>query len=106
MSGQTGTLWTGHCVIDAATGRVVTEAGATQIQFGTPDESDIDAYIASGEPLAVAGSFTLDGRGGWFIEAIHGDYGNVVGLSLPLLRRLLRWAPGSRSCGPPPSRLP
>ena len=62
---------------------------ATRVRFGTPSEQEIAAYVASGEPLAVAGSFTIDGRGGWFVEGIEGDHGTVVGISLPLLRRLL-----------------
>ena len=89
LAGQTGTLLTGHCVIDAATGATATEAGATQVRFGRPSEAEIAAYVASGEPLRVAGAFTLDGLGGWFVEEIRGDHGNVLGLSLPLLRRLL-----------------
>jgi septum formation protein len=56
---------------------------------GTPSEEEIAAYVASGEPLAVAGAFTLDGRGGWFVDGIDGDHGTVLGVSLPLLRRLL-----------------
>jgi septum formation protein len=89
MSGRTGTLVAGHCVIDAATGRQATAVGATRVRFGTPSEQEIAAYVASGEPLAVAGAFTLDGRGGWFVEGIEGDHGTVLGISLPLLRRLL-----------------
>ena len=89
MSGRTGTLVTGHCVIDAATGRQAAAVAATTVRFGTPSEEEIAAYVASGEPLAVAGAFTLDGRGGWFVEGIDGDHGNVLGVSLPLLRRLL-----------------
>jgi len=89
MSGRTGTLVTGHCVIDAATGRQAAAVPATRVRFGTPSEQEIAAYVASGEPLAVAGAFTLDGRGGWFVEGIEGDHGTVLGISLPLLRRLL-----------------
>jgi len=89
MSGRTATLVTGHCVINAATGQQAAAAAATRVRFGTPSEQEITAYVASGEPLAVAGAFTLDGRGGWFVEEIHGDHGNVLGVSLPLLRRLL-----------------
>ena len=62
---------------------------ATRVRFGVPSEEEIAAYVASGEPLAVAGAFTLDGRGGWFVDGIDGDHGNVLGVSLPLLRRLL-----------------
>ena len=89
MSGRSGTLVTGHCVIDAATGRQATAVAATTVRFGTPSERQLAAYVASGEPLAVAGAFTLDGRGGWFVDGIDGDHGNVLGISLPLLRRLL-----------------
>ena len=89
MSGRTGTLVTGHCVINAATGQRAAAVAATTVRFGTPSEQEIAAYVASGEPLAVAGAFTLDGRGGWFVDGIDGDHGNVLGVSLPLLRRLL-----------------
>jgi len=89
MRGRTGTLLTGHCVIDAATGQQAAAVAATTVRFGTPSEREIAAYVASGEPLAVAGAFTLDGRGGWFVDGIDGDHGNVLGVSLPLLRRLL-----------------
>ena len=87
MSGRTATLVTGHCVINAATGQRA--AAVAAVRFGTPSEREIAAYVASGEPLAVAGAFTLDGRGGWFVDGIDGDHGNVLGISLPLLRRLL-----------------
>jgi septum formation protein len=89
MSGRSGTLVTGHCVINAATGQQAAGVAATTVRFGTPSEQEIAAYVASGEPLAVAGAFTLDGRGGWFVDGIDGDHGNVLGVSLPLLRRLL-----------------
>jgi len=89
MSGRAGTLVTGHCVIDAATGRRAAAVAATTVRFGTPSDEDIEAYVASGEPLRVAGAFTLGGRGGWFVDGIDGDHGNVIGISLPLLRRLL-----------------
>jgi septum formation protein len=89
MAGRSGTLVTGHCVINAATGQWAAAVAATTVRFGTPSEREIAAYVASGEPLAVAGAFTLDGRGGWFVDGIDGDHGNVLGISLPLLRRLL-----------------
>jgi septum formation protein len=89
MAGQTGTLFTGHCVIDAGSGTAVSDVGATQVRFGWPTGPELAAYVASGEPLQVAGAFTLDGLGGWFVEEIRGDHGNVLGLSLPVLRRLL-----------------
>src|SRR5579871_2140048 len=89
LSGRTGTLVTGHCVINAATGQRAAAVAATKVRFGRPSEQEIAAYVASGEPLAVAGAFTLDGRGGWFVDGIDGDHGTVLGVSLPLLRRLL-----------------
>ncbi len=89
LSGRAGTLRTGHCLIDAATGRRAVAGAATVVRFGTPSDDEIAAYVASGEPLQVAGAFTLDGRGGWFVDGIDGDHGNVLGVSLPLLRRLL-----------------
>jgi septum formation protein len=89
MSGRTGTLVTGHCVVDAATGRRAAAVAGTRVRFGSPSQEEIAAYVASGEPLEVAGAFTLDGRGGWFVEGIDGDHGTVLGISLPVLRRLL-----------------
>jgi septum formation protein len=89
MSGRTGTLLTGHCLVDAATGSRAAAVAATSVRFGEPSDDEIAAYVASGEPLRVAGAFTLDGRGGWFVDGIDGDHGNVLGISLPLLRRLL-----------------
>ncbi|MEV7967129.1 Maf family protein [Sphaerisporangium sp. NPDC088356] len=89
MRGRTGRLLTGHCVIDAGTGADAAEVGATAVRFGEPSDEEIAAYVASGEPLRVAGAFTLDGLGGWFVDGIEGDHGNVLGISLPLLRRLL-----------------
>lgn len=88
MAGRTAVLYTGHCLIDASTGKTISEVAATTVRFGEPDEAEIEAYVASGEPLRVAGGFTLDGLGGWFVEGIVGDHGNVLGISLPLLRRL------------------
>ncbi|MEU9127317.1 nucleoside triphosphate pyrophosphatase [Kitasatospora sp. NPDC048540] len=89
MRGRSGVLRTGHCVIDTANGRQVSATASTTVRFGTPDDTELAAYIASGEPLHVAGAFTLDGRSAPFVEGIDGDPGNVIGLSLPLLRRLL-----------------
>ncbi|MER6298184.1 nucleoside triphosphate pyrophosphatase [Kitasatospora sp. NPDC001539] len=89
MRGRAGVLRTGHCVIDTATGRQSSETASTTVRFGTPDDEEVAAYVASGEPLYVAGAFTLDGRSAPFIDGIDGDPGNVIGLSLPLLRRLL-----------------
>ncbi|GJF29656.1 Maf-like protein [Kitasatospora sp. NE20-6] len=89
MRGREGVLRTGHCVIDTVTGRQSSATASTTVRFGTPDDAEVAAYIASGEPLHVAGAFTLDGRSAPFVEGIDGDPGNVIGLSLPLLRRLL-----------------
>jgi septum formation protein len=92
QTGRTGTLLTGHALLRVRDGRVVERAAgtaATDVRFGTPTADEITAYIDSGEPLGVAGAFTIDGLGGWFVEGIDGDPSCVVGLSLPLLRRLL-----------------
>jgi nucleoside triphosphate pyrophosphatase len=89
MRGRAGTLQTGHCVYDTATGRHAAALASTLVHFGEPSDAEIAAYVASGEPLHVAGAFTLDGRSAPFIEGIEGDHGNVIGISLPLLRRLL-----------------
>ncbi|CAN3981009.1 nucleoside triphosphate pyrophosphatase [Kitasatospora purpeofusca] len=89
MRGRAGVLRTGHCVIDTTTGRQASATASTTVRFGTPDDAEVAAYIATGEPLHVAGAFTLDGRSAPFVEGIDGDPGNVIGLSLPLLRGLL-----------------
>jgi septum formation protein len=89
ISGRTGVLYTGHCVIDASTGRSASAVAGTTVRFGTPTRDEIAAYVTTGEPLHVAGGFTLDGYGGWFVDSIDGDHGNVLGISLPVLRRLL-----------------
>ena len=89
MRGRSGVLQTGHCVIDTGTGRQSSATASTTVRFGTPDDAEIAAYIATGEPLHVAGAFTLDGRSAPFVDGVDGDPGNVIGLSLPLLRRLL-----------------
>jgi septum formation protein len=88
MSGKSGTLFTGHCVIDAASGRGLVEAAATTVRFGTPTDAEITAYVNTREPLQMAGAFTIEGLGGWFVDSIDGDHNNVIGISLPLLRRL------------------
>lgn len=92
MAGHRGILHTGHCVLRVRNGVVVgqiDELGSATVHFGSPSAADLDAYVASGEPLWVAGAFTLDGLGGWFIDRIEGDPANVIGLSLPLLRTML-----------------
>ena len=92
MAGGTGELLTGHAVVRLAGGAVEGAAeGAerTLIRFGAPSAAEIDAYVATGEPLQVAGGFTLEGLGGWFVDGIDGNPSGVVGISLPLTRRLL-----------------
>lgn len=92
MAGGTGELVTGHVVLRLADGdidRVAEGHAVTTVRFAEPSEDELEAYLASGEPLAVAGAFTLDGLGGWFVEGIDGDPSNVIGISLPLVRRLL-----------------
>ncbi|MEU8624241.1 nucleoside triphosphate pyrophosphatase [Streptomyces sp. NPDC048669] len=89
MRGRSGVLRTGHSLTDTAAGRTVSETASTTVRFGEPTDAEIAAYVASGEPLHVAGAFTLDGRSAPFVDSIDGDPGNVIGLSLPLLRRLL-----------------
>jgi septum formation protein len=89
MRGRSGVLQTGHCVVDVATGTRRAAVAATTVHFAALSDAEIDAYVATGEPLAVAGAFTIDGLGGPFVEGVDGDPHAVVGVSLPLLRRLL-----------------
>lgn len=92
MSGRAGDLITGHAVRLVRGGRIVDAAaavGSTVVRMGTPSEAELEAYLATGEPLRVAGALTIDGFGGWFVDGIDGDAGNVLGISLPLTRRLL-----------------
>jgi septum formation protein len=91
MRGRSGVLHTGHWVIDRRPpdSRCCGEVASTVVHFAAITDSDVEAYVATGEPLGVAGAFTIEGLGGAFIDRIDGDPSNVVGLSLPLLRRLL-----------------
>lgn len=89
MRGRSGVLHTGHCLVDTASGERTSEVASTTVHFGEPSDEEIAAYVASGEPLRVAGGFTLDGRAAPFVEGVDGNPGNVIGLSLPLLRRQL-----------------
>lgn len=89
MRGRSGVLHTGHCVVDTATGASAGDVCSTVVRFGTPSDAEVRAYVATGEPLQVAGAFTLDGRSAPFLDGIEGDAGNVIGLSLPVLRALL-----------------
>jgi septum formation protein len=92
MAGRSGELVTGHAVlrlVDGEIDRVAEGHAVTGVRFAEPSPEELEAYLGTGEPLAVAGAFTLDGLGGWFVEGIDGDPSNVIGISLPLLRRLL-----------------
>jgi nucleoside triphosphate pyrophosphatase len=93
MAGKAGQLYTGHCLLRLIDGNVsqqASESSTTTVHFAKPTTADLAAYIRSGEPLAVAGGFTLDGLGGWFVDRIEGDASNVIGVSLPLTRALLQ----------------
>jgi septum formation protein len=95
MAGRAGQLYTGHCVIRLLTNEIIhrdAQTAITTVHFGTPSADDLDAYLASGESLRVAGGFTLDGLGGWFIDGVDGDPSSVVGIGLPLTRSLLAGA--------------
>ena len=87
MRGRSGVLHTGHCV--RRDGREVVDGAATIVHFADVTDAEIDAYVATGEPLHVAGAFTIDGLGGAFVRGIEGDHHCVVGISLPLVRELL-----------------
>jgi len=89
MRGRSGTLHTGHCLIDELTGTRATAVASTTVHFATTTDAELDAYLATPEALEVAGAFTLDGRSAPFIDRIEGDPSNVIGLSLPLFRTLL-----------------
>lgn len=92
MAGGHGYLLTGHAVLRVENGVITGSATGTQrttVQFGQPSERELAAYLATGEPLDVAGGFTLDGMGGWFVDGVIGDPSSVIGISLPLTRRLL-----------------
>ena len=88
LSGRDATLFTGHCLI-AGDGRRVRDVARAVVRFGTPSDAEVAAYVASGEPMTMAGGFSIEGRAAPFVEGIDGDPGTVIGLSLPLLRRML-----------------
>ena len=95
MAGRSGQLYTGHCVIRLQDNDMIhreAQTSITTVHFGTPEPDDLEAYLADGESLRVAGGFTLDGLGGWFIDGVDGDPSAVVGIGLPLTRALLRRA--------------
>ncbi len=96
MRGRPGVLHTGHWLVDlrdpdgGGTGGMVGGTASTVVHFADLDDAEVDAYVATGEPLRVAGAFTLDGLGGPYVSGIEGDPSNVIGVSLPLLRELVR----------------
>jgi septum formation protein len=96
MRGRAGHLHTGHWLVDlrdgaqGGSGGMVGGTATTTVHFATVDDAEVDAYVATGEPLQVAGAFTLDGLGGPYVAGIEGDPSNVVGVSLPFVRDLLR----------------
>lgn len=90
MRGQVGQLYTGHALIDLAKNKTLVLCGMTKVHFAVVNDQEIEAYVASGEPLKCAGCFAIEGKGGLFIEKIEGCHTNVIGLSLPLLRIMLR----------------
>jgi septum formation protein len=89
VAGRAGTLHSGLCAIDTGGGRRASGVATTIVHYGHPTEREMDAYLATGEPLVVAGGFTIDGYAAPFVDRIDGDHGAVLGLSVPLLRRLL-----------------
>ncbi len=96
MRGSSGVLHTGHCLVETGTGRRVSRSADTVVHFADVSDQEIDEYVATGEPLRVAGAFTLDGLGGAFVRGIEGDPHTVVGIGLPLLREMfmevgVRW---------------
>jgi septum formation protein len=89
LRGRTATLHTGHSLTDLSSGRRQEQVASTRVAFGSFSDAEIAGYVATGEPLMVAGAFTIDGLGGAFVDRVDGDPHNVVGLSLPLLRRMV-----------------
>lgn len=90
MRGRSGVLHTGHCLLDTTTGSERSETASTTVHFADVTDAEIAAYVATEEPLHVAGAFTVDSLGGAFVSRIEGDHHNVVGVSLPLVRTMVR----------------
>jgi len=89
MRGRSGVLHTGHCLVRVDDGDIAEAVASTTVWFADVTDQEIATYVGTGEPMQVAGAFTIDGLGGWFVERIDGDAGNVIGVSLPVLRGLL-----------------
>ncbi len=90
MRGKTGILHTGHTVIRLDNKQTITRVISTKVEFANVDDQEILDYVATTEPLHVAGAFTIDSLGAAFVKQVHGDHSNVVGLSLPALREIVR----------------
>ncbi len=88
LAGRQATLFTGHCLISPG-GQRMRDVAATVVRFGRPTGAELAAYVATGEPLQLAGAFSIEGRGAPFLDGIEGDASNVIGLSLPVLRAML-----------------
>ena len=113
MRGAAGILHTGHTLVRLPDGATAEGVSSTVVHFARPSDAEIEAYVATGEPLWCAGAFTIDGLGGAFVEGVEGDPHGVVGLSLPLLRRLVLelggswtdlWTQGRGRAGAEPDR--
>jgi len=89
MRGRSGVLHTGHCLVRVEDGDIAEAVASTTVWFADVTDQEIATYVGTGEPMQVAGAFTIDGLGGWFVERIDGDASNVIGVSLPVLRGLL-----------------
>jgi septum formation protein len=89
MRGSTAVLHTGHCLVDVESGRGIVTDAATTVSFADVTDAEIALYAATDEPSHVAGAFTVDGLGGWFVKGVKGDHHNVVGVSLPVVRSML-----------------
>lgn len=89
VAGRSAVLHSGHCVVDTRTGATASAVASTVVTYGHPTPEEVEAYLATDEPLRVAGGFTIDGYAAPFVDRIEGDHGTVLGLSMPLLRRLL-----------------
>ncbi len=89
MRGQVGELFTGHTLISPQAIKTLTRCQVTKVHFGWVSDREIEDYVATGEPMNCAGAFTIDGKGGFFIDKLEGCHTNVIGLSMPMLRQML-----------------
>ena len=106
MAGRSGVLHTGHQIIHLESGASLGAVSHAVVHFAPMSDAEVEAYVATGEPLHVAGAFTVDGLGGPFVERVDGDYHGVVGISLPLLRAMLtNWGVSITRLWQPPVKL-